>query len=82
MRKKQLKIKKTKQSIINKLLAPFKNKNNHRIISGLLILTSIYLIIAFISFFFEWKSDDSVVTGKSIGDVITNKDIINNLQII
>ena len=77
MGKKQLKIKKTTQSIINKFSSPFKNKNNHRIISALLILISIYLVIAFISFFFEWKSDDSVVNGKSITEVITNKDINN-----
>ena len=53
MAKQKLKIKKPSPISFSKLTAPFKDENNQKIFAGVLILISLYLIIAFISFFFE-----------------------------
>ena len=79
MAKQKLKIKKLSPISFSKLTAPFKDKNNQQIFAGFLILISLYLIIAFISFFFEWKADDSLVSGKDLSDVITEKKINNSI---
>ena len=61
------------------ITAHFKDETNQKIFAGFLILISLYLIIAFISFFFEWKADDSLVSGKDLSDVITEKKINNSI---
>ncbi len=55
----------------------FKNKRNQNIFSTLLILISIYLIIGFVSFCFNWKTDDNIVSNNSFLDVISNNNIEN-----
>ena len=55
------------------------NSNNRILISASVILFSVYLIIAFISFFSEWKTDDSIVAGKSILDVMKDNNINNQI---
>ena len=77
MAKQKLKVKKSRNISFNKIIAPFKDSNNQKIFAGTLILIGLYLLIAFISYFFEWKADDSIVSGKNLTEVITNKNINN-----
>ena len=62
---------------LKKFLDFFANKRNQNIFSTLLILTSIYLIIGFVSFCFNWKTDDNIVSNNSFLDVISNNNIEN-----
>jgi S-DNA-T family DNA segregation ATPase FtsK/SpoIIIE len=54
------------------LLKPFrvifdvKNKKTNRIVGALLLLTSVYLLLAFISYLFTWKVDQNFVVGKGL----------------
>ena len=75
MIKKKLKLKSAKRFNFARIIAPFKDEKNQKIFASVLILTSLYLIIAFVSFFFHWESDDSLVSGKDFSDVITEKKI-------
>jgi len=79
MIKKKLKLKPAKSFKFKALIAPFKTKKNQKIFAAVLILTSLYLIIAFVSFFFEWKVDDNLVSGKEFSDIITDKKINNSI---
>jgi len=79
MIKKKLKLKPAKSFNFEGVIAPFKDKNNHKIFAAVLILISLYLFIAFISFFFQWEADDSLVSGKDLSDVITDKKINNSI---
>ena len=79
MTKKKLKLKPTKSFKFNAIIAPFKDENNQKIFAAVLILTSLYLLIAFVSFFFQWQSDDSLVSGKDLSDIITDKKINNSI---
>jgi len=79
MIKKKLKLKTTKAFKFKAIIEPFNDKKNKKIFAAILILSSLYLIIAFVSFFFEWKSDDSLVSGKDLSDIITNKKINNSI---
>ncbi|CAI8310271.1 MAG: DNA translocase SpoIIIE [Cryomorphaceae bacterium] len=79
MIKKNLKLKSTKRFNFAGLIAPFKDEKNQKIFAAVLILTSLYLIIAFVSFFFKWEADDSLVSGKDLSDIITDKKIKNSI---
>lgn len=79
MAKKKLKLKSAKSFNFDGIVTPFKDENNQKIFVAVLILISLYLIIAFISFFFQWKADDSLVSGKDLSDVITDKKINNSI---
>ena len=79
MTKKNLKLKPAKSFKFNAIIAPFKDQNNQKIFSAVLILTSLYLLIAFVSFFFQWQSDDSLVSGKDLSDIITDNKINNSI---
>ena len=79
MIKKKLKLKSAKRFNFTGLIAPFKDKKNQKIFAAVLILTSLYLIIAFVSFFFKWEADDSLVSGKDLSDIITDKKINNSI---
>ena len=79
MIKKKLKLKPAKSFNFKGVTAPFKDENNQKIFAAILILISLYLIIAFISFFFQWKADDSLVSGKDLSDVIIDKKINNSI---
>ena len=76
MKKQRLKVKKHKYSF-KKILSPFTNKNNQRIFGSLILLISTYLFISFISFFFSWQADDSIISGKKLSDVIFEENINN-----
>jgi len=79
MAKKKLKLKSAKSFNFDGITAPFKDENNQKIFAAVLILISLYLLIAFISFFFQWEADDSLVSGKDLSDVITDKKINNSI---
>ena len=79
MTKKNLKLKPAKSFKFNAIIAPFKDQNNQKIFAAVLILTSLYLLIAFVSFFFQWQSDDSLVSGKDLSDIITDNKINNSI---
>ena len=73
MTKQKLKLKPRRSFNFEAIKAPFKNANNQKIFAAILILISLYLLIAFTDFFFQWKADDSLVSGKDLSDVITEK---------
>ena len=77
--KKKLKLKTTKRNLLARIKAPFINKNNQIIFGSFLFLLSIYLVIAFSSFFINWKADNSIVLDSNFTDIITNKEINNSL---
>jgi S-DNA-T family DNA segregation ATPase FtsK/SpoIIIE len=79
MAKQKLTVKKSRSFSFSKLTAPFKNKNNQKVFAAILILIALYLLIAFISFFFDWKADDSLVSGKGFSDILTDKNINNTI---
>jgi S-DNA-T family DNA segregation ATPase FtsK/SpoIIIE len=79
MAKQKLTVKKSSSFSFSKLTAPFKNKNNQKVFAAILILIALYLLIAFISFFFDWKADDSLVSGKGFSDILTDKNINNTI---
>ena len=70
--KKKLKLKTSNNKFFNKLKAPFLNRNNQIVLASFLILLSLYLIIAFTSFFINWQADNSIVVDSSFSDIITN----------
>ena len=77
MSKNKLKIKKSKKISIKKMIAPFKNPNNHKIFGTIISLFSSLIIIAFISYIFEWKADDSVLSQE--GYTIFNNETKNQI---
>lgn len=77
--KKKFKLKQSKNNLLNKLKAPFLNKKNHFVVGGILLLFSFFLVIAFSSFFINWKADNSLVLDASFSDIITNDEIKNSL---
>ena len=77
--KKNFKLKPSKNNLLNKLKAPFLNKKNHFVVGGVLLLFSFFLVIAFSSFFINWKADNSLVLDASFSDIITNDEIKNSL---
>ena len=77
--KKKFKLKSSKNNLLNKLKAPFLNKKNHFVVGGILLLFSFFLVIAFSSFFINWKADNSLVLDASFSDIITNDEIKNSL---
>ena len=77
--KKKFKLKPSKNNLLNKLKAPFLNKKNHFVVGGILLLFSFFLVIAFSSFFINWKADNSLVLDASFSDIIKNDEIKNSL---
>ena len=55
-------VKKSKQISFKKIYAPFQNSNNQKIFGTIISLFSVLMIIAFISYLLEWKTDDSVLS--------------------
>ena len=79
MKTNKSRVRSQKKVSLERILSPFKNPNNQKIFAGTLILIALYLLIAFISFFFDWKADDSIVSGKKLGEIITNDNINNTI---
>ena len=49
-------------SFLKQILTFFKNRQTQTVIGSFLLLLSLFLLIAFISFFFSWKEDQSLLT--------------------
>ena len=77
MVKNKLQVKKSKKISLKKIIAPFKDPNNHKIFGTIILLFSVLMIIAFISYIFEWKADDSVLTKE--GYTIFNNETKNQI---
>ena len=70
--------KESKISIFSKTSNFFKNRQNQTIIGSFLILFSIFLTVAFISFFFSWKQDQSALT-EFTNKAITTKNLLGKV---
>jgi len=77
--KKKLKVKSNNNKLLTRIAAPFKNKNNQLAFGSFLFLLACYLLIAFSSFYVEWKSDNSIVMNSGMLEVLTHSDIKNSL---
>ena len=77
--KKKFKLKSSKNNFLDKLKAPFVNRNNQIVFASFLVLLSLYLVIAFTSFFINWQADNSIVLDNSFSNIITNDEIKNSL---
>ena len=64
MVKKKLKLKKSTKINLNKFLDIINDKSNQKIFATFLLLFSVLTIIAFISYLFNWKVDDSILSNK------------------
>ena len=53
---------KTKSKGPNPIVTFFKSRQTQTVIGSFLILFSLFLLVAFISFFFSWQGDQSIVT--------------------
>ncbi len=63
-------------AFINKIIGFVKDERTHKIFGSILLLTSVYLFLAFVSYLFTWKVDQSVVDGKSIWELVTSSKTI------
>ena len=75
MVKKKLKLKKSTKINLNKVLDIINDKSNQKIFATFLLLFSVLTIIAFISYLFNWKVDDSILSNK---DYSITKDQTSN----
>ena len=53
---------KTKSTKPNPIVTFFKSRQTQTIIGSFLLLFSLFLLVAFISFFFSWQDDQSVIS--------------------
>ncbi len=56
-----------------------KDERTHKIIGTVCLLISIFLFIAFVSYFFTWEEDQSQVWNRGIGFLLDNNSKVNNL---
>jgi S-DNA-T family DNA segregation ATPase FtsK/SpoIIIE len=77
MVKTNLKVKKSKKIDWWKIKAPFLDSSNQKIFATILVLASVLMIIAFISYLLDWKSDDSILTSE--GYTVFNNNTNNQI---
>jgi len=77
MKAKKLQVNHSKIMSFKKILDPFKDSNNQKIFGTLISLFSVLMIIAFISYLFEWKADDSILSKE--GYTIFNNNTKNQI---
>ena len=69
------KIKKKKGFRFSNITAPFKNEKNHKKAGYFILLIAVYLLIAFISFLFNWKEDmDKISEGWA--EALSNTEVL------
>jgi S-DNA-T family DNA segregation ATPase FtsK/SpoIIIE len=73
----KLEVKNSKKISLKKILAPFQDSTNQKIFGTIISLFSVLMIIAFISYLFEWKADDSILSEE--GYTIFNNDTKNQI---
>ena len=61
-KRKTIQKKQPKRNFLNKIIAFFSDKHNQTILGVFLVLFSIFLVVAFISFFFSWQQDQSTLS--------------------
>ena len=59
----------------SKITAPFKNEKNHKKVGYFFLLITAYLLIAFISFLFNWKADLDKISGSWV-EALSNSEIL------
>ena len=62
---------------LKNMLAFLKNSNNRKILGTVIVLFSILIMIAFISYLLDWKADDSVLSKEEY--TIFNNDTQNQI---
>lgn len=67
-------------AFILKIAKFIRDERTHKVVGSLLILLSVYLFLACVSYLFTWKADQNIVYGKSLWELITSsKEItVNN----
>ena len=68
---------KTKFKSFYKIISQLNNSNNRKILGTIISLFSILTIIAFISYLFEWKADDSILSKE--GYTVFNNETNNQI---
>ena len=68
---------KTKFKSFYKIISQLNNSNNRKILGTIISLFSILTIIAFISYLFEWKADDSILSQE--GYTVFNNETNNQI---
>ena len=72
----RLKKSKKKSSFrFSKIIAPFKNEKNHKKVGFIFLLISIYILIACISFLYNWKNDLDKISGNWT-ELLSNTEIL------
>lgn len=56
-----------------------KDERTHKIIGTVSLLMSVFLFIAFVSYFFTWKEDQSQIFNKGVGFLFDNGSKVSNL---
>ena len=69
--------KKNKAKSLAKIISQLNNSNNRKILGTIIFLFSVLLIISFVSYLFEWKADDSVLSKE--GYTIFNNETNNQI---
>jgi len=69
--------KKNKAKSLAKIISQLNNSNNRKILGTITSLFSVLLIISFVSYLFEWKADDSVLSKE--GYTIFNNETNNQI---
>ena len=69
--------KKNKAKSLAKIISQLNNSNNRKILGTIVSLFSVLLIISFVSYLFEWKADDSVLSKE--GYTIFNNETNNQI---
>ena len=61
----------------SKITAPFKNEKSHKKVGFIFLLIAIYILIACVSFLYNWKNDLDKISGNWV-EVLNNPDILVN----
>ena len=72
------KSKKKKGFRFSNITAPFKNKKTHKKVGYLFLLITTYLLIAFVSFLFNWKTDLDKISGSWVESLSNSEILVEN----
>ena len=73
----KLQVKNSKKMSFKKILTPFQDSTNQKIFGTIILLSSILMIIAFISYLLDWKADDSILSKE--GYTVFNNETKNQI---
>ena len=69
--------KKVEAGFLRRLINFSKDDRTHKVVGGLMLLSSLYLFIAFVSYLFTWRIDQDVVHHRSLWELITSPNYIH-----